>query len=56
MFETNTMQGWDKLKIFYDDAKENVISVRIDLVNFEHNHEFLKKRYRKRLIAMQQNS
>ena len=23
--------------------KENVISVRIDLVNYEHNHEFLKK-------------
>jgi hypothetical protein len=32
-----------KLKIFYDDAKVNVISVRIDLVNFDHNHEFLKK-------------
>ena len=32
-----------KLKKIYDDAKENVISVRIDLVNYEHNHEFLKK-------------
>jgi hypothetical protein len=32
-----------KLKKNYDDDKENVISVRIDLVNFEHNHEFLKK-------------
>jgi hypothetical protein len=32
-----------KLKKNYDDARENVISVRIDLVNFEHNHEFLKK-------------
>jgi hypothetical protein len=32
-----------KLKKNYDDAKENVIFVRIDLVNFEHNHEFLKK-------------
>jgi hypothetical protein len=31
------------LKKIYDDPKENVISVRIDLVNFEHNHEFLKK-------------
>jgi hypothetical protein len=32
-----------KLKKIYDDAKENVISVWIDLVNYEHNHEFLKK-------------
>ena len=32
-----------KLKKIYDDAKENVFSVRIDLVNYEHNHEFLKK-------------
>jgi predicted class III extradiol MEMO1 family dioxygenase len=32
-----------KLKKIYDDAKDNVISVQIDLVNYEHNHEFLKK-------------
>jgi hypothetical protein len=32
-----------KPKKIYDDAKENVISVQIDLVNYEHNHEFLKK-------------
>jgi hypothetical protein len=37
------VQDWMKLKKNYDDAKENVISVRIDLVNFENNNEFLKK-------------
>jgi len=29
-----------KLKKIYDDAKENVIALRINLVHFEHNHEF----------------
>jgi hypothetical protein len=26
-----------------DDAKENTISVWIDLIHLEHNHEFIKK-------------
>ncbi|WVZ83808.1 hypothetical protein U9M48_030908 [Paspalum notatum var. saurae] len=29
-----------KLKKIYDDAKKNVIALRINLVQFEHNHEF----------------
>jgi hypothetical protein len=29
-----------KLKKIYDDAKETVISVRIDLLHLDHNHEF----------------
>jgi hypothetical protein len=32
-----------KLKKIYDDAKERVISVRIDLLHLDHNHEFFKK-------------
>jgi len=32
-----------KLKKIYDDAKEKVVSVRVDLINFEHNHEFIKR-------------
>jgi hypothetical protein len=32
-----------KLKKIYDDAKENNISVRIDLIHLEHNHEFFRK-------------
>ncbi|XP_020399544.1 protein FAR1-RELATED SEQUENCE 5-like [Zea mays] len=32
-----------KLKKIYDDAKETVISVRIDLLHLDHNHEFFKK-------------
>ena len=32
-----------KLKKNYDDAKETVISVRIDLLHLDHNHEFFKK-------------
>jgi hypothetical protein len=32
-----------KLKKIYDDAKENIISVRIDLIHLEHNHEFFRK-------------
>jgi hypothetical protein len=33
-----------KLKKIYDDAKENIISVRIDVLHLEHNHEFIKKK------------
>jgi hypothetical protein len=32
-----------KLKKIYDDAKEIVISVRIGMLNLDHNHEFFKK-------------
>jgi len=32
-----------KLKKIYDDSKENIVAVRIDLVHLEHNHEFIKK-------------
>jgi hypothetical protein len=32
-----------KLRKIYDDAKERVISLRIDLLHLDHNHEFFKK-------------
>jgi hypothetical protein len=32
-----------KLKKIYDDAKERVISVCIDLLHLDHNHEFFNK-------------
>jgi hypothetical protein len=32
-----------KLKKNYDDAKQTVISVCIDLLHLDHNHEFFKK-------------
>jgi hypothetical protein len=32
-----------KLKKIYDDAKEIVISVHIDLLHLDHNHEFLRR-------------
>jgi hypothetical protein len=37
------MQSWYETKKIYDDAKENIISVRIDLIHLEHNHEFFRK-------------
>jgi hypothetical protein len=42
----NTSSKWTqckagmKLKKIYDDAKETVILVRIDLLHLDHNHEF----------------
>ncbi|KAJ1289076.1 hypothetical protein BS78_02G137200 [Paspalum vaginatum] len=36
-----------KLKKIYDDAKENVIAVRIDLLHLEHNHKFIKQQEEK---------
>jgi hypothetical protein len=37
------MQSWYETKNIYDDAKENIILVRIDLIHLEHNHEFFSK-------------
>ena len=37
------MQGWYETKKIYDDSKENIVAVRIDLVHLEHNHDFIKK-------------
>jgi hypothetical protein len=41
-FPLKKYREWKNCK-WLNDAKENVISVRIDLVNYEHNHEFLEK-------------
>jgi hypothetical protein len=39
----NTMQSRYEAKKIYDDSKENIVVVRIDLVHLEHNHDFIKK-------------
>src|SRR5688572_15265367 len=37
------MQSWCAANCFYNDSKENIVAVRINLVHLEHNHEFIKK-------------
>jgi uncharacterized protein YegL len=55
MLKTNAMQGSMKLKKYCDDAKENVISVWIDLIHSEHNHEFLNKDTKKDKLQFNKN-
>ena len=35
------MQSWNKIKKIYDDENKMVVAAKIELVNLEHNHEFI---------------